>query len=169
MKYIIDVPNQDYSYDEIFHTLKLKFYDDNLSCEVFLEAKPYTEPDRKAIENDVWDVARAVNDMGYDDFVSCFGGKTEEMVYELSYSEVKAQYEAWKRTEEEIHVGDEVTLFGRAKGLVYIVGEEMLEGVYSNCDRLIPFCWRKKDCRKTGKHFPEIAELLKKMKEGDRP
>lgn len=147
--------------EPVFKTGDCKLYALRLSKE---NIKPYAEPNLEDIEDEVWNFARTINYMGYDDFISCFGGKTEEKVYELSYSEAKAEYEAWKKQKDEIRVGDEVKLFGRAKGLVYIVGEEMLEGVYSNCDRLIPFCWRKKDCIKTGKHFPEITELLKKIR-----
>lgn len=166
MKYIIDVPNQDYSYDEIFHTLKLKFYDDNLSCEVFLEAKPYTEPNCKAIETEVWDFARAVNDMRYDDFVSCFGGKTEEMVYELSYSEVKAAYEAWKKSKDEIHVGDEVIYNSRTRAVVLEPETEKRYGEIFTSEGFTIIVSHD-DLEKTGRHFDEVEELLKKMKDED--
>lgn len=63
MKYIIDVPNQDYSYNEILNMLKLRFYDDNLSCEVLLDAEHYTEIDRKEIEDEVWCLARIIETM----------------------------------------------------------------------------------------------------------
>lgn len=184
MKYIIDVPNQDYSYDEIFHTLKLKYYDDNLSCEVSLDAKPYTEPDRKAVDlqyardienvarmnynegaKDAWDFAKAINYMGYDDFVSCFGGKTEEVVYELSYSEVKAKYDAWKREKNEIQIGDEVKIKDlEDKGIVTSV-------LATRCDVLwfdgtVSEDVLMSELYKTGRHFDEVEELLKKMREG---
>lgn len=63
MKYIIDVPD---------NTTWIQVSTDRLT--------PYTEPDRKAVEDEVWDFARAINYMGYNDFVSCFSGKTEEAV-----------------------------------------------------------------------------------------
>lgn len=166
MKYIIDMPNQDYSYDEIFHTLKLKFYDDNLSREVSLDAKPYTEPNCKAIETEVWDLARAVNDMRYDDFVSCFGGKTEEMVYELSYSEVKAAYEAWKRTKEEICVGDEIEAETGKKACVLYTNPDGTQLFVFKADGMFAW-WSKCAIHKTGKNYSEIAELLKKMRDAE--
>lgn len=166
MKYIINVSDEAIELmggyisifvEPVFKTGDCKRYVLRLSKE---DIEPYTEPDKEQIENEVWDLVKTITYMGYDDFVSCFGDKIEEPIYELSYSEVKAKYEAWKK---QIRVGDEVE-FGGAKGLVYIVGEEMLEGAYLNCDGLVPFCWNKKDCRKTGKHFYEIAELLNKIR-----
>ena len=169
MKYIINVSDEAIELmggyisifvEPVFKTGDCKHYALRISKE---DIEPYTEPNLEDIENEVWDLVKTITYMGYDDFVSCFGDKMEEPIYELSYSEVKDKYEAWKKQKDEIRVGDEVE-FGGAKGLVYIVGEEMLEGAYLNCDGLVPFCWNKKDCRKTGNHFYEIAELLKKIK-----
>ena len=120
-KYIIDVSDEaielmgghiNIFVEPVFKTGDCKRYALRLSKE---DIEPYTEPDRKAVDlqyardienvarmnynegaKDAWDFAKAINYMGYDDFVSCFGGKTEEVVYELSYSEVKAKYDAWK-------------------------------------------------------------------------
>ena len=128
-------------------------------------AKTHTEPDRKAIEDEVWEFATTCTKMDGSDSVDVFGGFSVDSFTKYSYQEAKVKYEEWKKQKDEIRVGDEVELYDGIKGLVYIVGEEMLEGAYLNCDGLIPFCWSKKDCRKTGKHFDEIAELLKKMKE----
>ena len=159
MKYIIDVPDE--------HTdIKVFYTDADMKIIQSMRCEPYTVPDRKAIEDEVWEFARAINYMGYDDFVSCFGGKTEEMVYELSYSEVKAEYEAWKDRKDEIRVGDEVTSkFGDGVVIdivdgeaIHILGKDGHWNEYSNGEY-----------RKTGRYFSEVAELLKKMKEGDRP
>ena len=126
----------------------------------------YTEPDRKAIEDEVWKFAKKVR---LEDFIDSNGKLRGYLSSFDTYQEAKAKYELWKKPKDEVHVGDEVELelSEGVKGLVYIVGEEMLEGAYLNCDGLVPFCWRKEDCRKTGKHFDDIEELLKKMRDTD--
>jgi len=159
MKYIVDVPNQDYSYDEILHTLKLKFYDDNLSCEVLLDAESYTEPDRKAIEDEVWEFA---TNIFFEDFDEIFGGTPHEVLTSLSYQQIKEQYDAWKKEKEEIRVGDEV----KHRGLNYVVGYVGADKVY----HLIDKNWLRTVVQggyqliKTGRNFPEVAELLEKMR-----
>ena len=70
---------------------------------------PYTEPDRKAIEDEVWG------------FVNAIYGLSDEELYEIfydgnycehSYQEAKARYEEWKRRKDEIYAGDEVYYVG---------------------------------------------------------
>ena len=102
MKYIIDVPNQDYSYDKTLHTLKLKFYDDNLSCEVILDAEPYTEPDRKSIEDEVWELADYMCKMSTTERCLCFGfSYPSEVTTNLTYQEAKSLFEKWMKSENE--------------------------------------------------------------------
>ena len=168
MKYIIDVPSDLYTVDETLR-VPVKVGNGDLSWyNTYIKAEPYTEPDRKVIEDEMWDFATAINYMGYDDFVSCFGGKTEEAVYELSYSEVKAEYEAWKRTKDEIRVGDEVEYKCCGKVVKFIitgVSDSIVYGFKSPCgyDDVGEYC-DIEDLRKTGRHFPEVAELLKKIR-----
>lgn len=155
-KYIIDVPD---------NATWIQVSTDRLT--------PYTEPDRKAIEDEVWEFAKAINYLGYDEFISCFGGKTEEMVYELSYSEVKAEYEAWRKQKDEIRVGDEVVYAddpNKEKAIVlrlyqpkqYKPLADILceDGTVLKMVVVENLAW-------TGRHFDEIAELLKKMRKSD--
>lgn len=199
MKYIIDIEDE-YTKDWVNDTPMCKELCMPISVpnrqriyhvSTGFKLEPYTEPDRKAVDlqyardienvakmnynegaKDAWEFARAINYMGYDDFVSCFGGKTEEMVYELSYSEVKAEYEAWK---DKIRVGDEVVYAddpNKEKAIVlrlyqpnqYKTLADILceDGIVIKMIRVENLAW-------TGRHFDEIADLLKKMKEGDRP
>lgn len=71
-------------------------------------------------------------------------------------------YEEKKKQEEEIRVGDEIEL-NEVKVIVtktngkYFDGAGCDGGVYSRRELSL---WKK-----TGRHFPEIAEVLKKMKE----
>jgi len=141
----------------------------NLGDTIINRLEPYTEPDREAIAGEVWEFAKKIgsfNGLSKHELDECFGHTTIQGVMTTydTYQEAKAKYEAWKKQKDEIRVGDEVELYEGAKGLVYIVGEEMLEGAYLNCNGLVSFCWKKKDCRKTGKHFDDIEELLKKMR-----
>ena len=176
MKYVIDIPDKAIDFmggrDHVsvfvepeYKVGDCKHYALRISKE---DITTYTEPDHKAVGNEVWDFARAINYMGYDDFVSCFGGKTEEMVYELSYSEVKAEYEAWK---DKIRVGDEVVYAddpNKEKAIVlrlyqpkqYRTLADILceDGTVVKMIKVENLAW-------TGRHFDEIADLLKKMKE----
>lgn len=82
-----------------------------------------------------------------------------EAYYSVFSIEEKAKAEA------EIRVGDEVELISDGtKGVVYEVVPGQVNGFYI-AGRLVHFCWRTEDVKKTNRRFPEIAELLKKMKE----
>ena len=71
-------------------------------------------------------------------------------------------YEEKKKSEDEILVGDEVKN-GFAFGVVTDVNEDILYGIRSGA---LSFQCNKEDVTKTGRHFPEVVELLEKMKEG---
>ena len=124
--------------------------------------EPYTEPDREAIENEVWELAERIADMSYDDFISCFEGETEEYVYGLPYHEVKSKYEAWKQEKEEIRVGDEVIHHGDNCVVVYVGADE----VYHVSDKHWSRCvvQGRQFLTKTGRHFPEVEKLLERMR-----
>ena len=143
MKYIIDVPD---------NTAWIQVSTDRL--------EPYTEPDRKAIEDEVWKVAQKVHVISEEADDVCFGD---------SYQEVRKQYEAWKAKRDEIHVGDEV-VFGSSfnETMKAVVLDD---STYEDSDW---FVLTENGCvedheedmlKKTGHHFPEVAELLKKMRE----
>lgn len=161
MKYIIDVPNQDYSYDEILHTLKLKFYDDNLSCEVLLDAESYTEPDRKAIEDEVWGFAWEVLQLDLPVFREIFGYDTVKM----DYRDFKYKYEAWlKQKDETFNTGDEV--YNKeidSKGVILRrYNSDTLDILWD--DGSAGETIGIKAITKTGRHFDEVEELLEKMR-----
>lgn len=89
----------------------------NLGETVINRLTPYTEPDRKAIEDETWELAERIADMSYDDFISCFEGETEEYVYGLPYHEVKAKYEEWKKQKEDEATMKEVTALAKKIGI----------------------------------------------------
>lgn len=124
---------------------------------------PYTESDRKAIEDEVWKLADNIHGMSIQDKMSCFGfSLTSAVTSNFSYQEAKAKYDAWKKEKEEIRVGDEV----KHRGRNYVVGYVGADKVY----HLIDENWLRTVVQggyqliKTGRHFPEVAELLEKMR-----
>lgn len=129
-----------------------------------INAFPYYDPDRKAIENETWDLANRIADMSYDDFISCFEGETEEYVYGLPYQEAKAKYDAWKKEKEEIHVGDEVKFGSRSGVVVRIDTEPKDSGVNVVCREGNTAYIGMADATKTGRHFDEVEKLLERMK-----
>ena len=164
MKYIIDV-----SKDRVSKGGKLE-----LLCEVenslpqyvhtAIDAVPYKEPDRKAIEDEVWELANYMGRMSLTERDLCFGFPLpQEVTMNLSYNEAKSKFEAWLKQKDEICVGDEVNPINDDtwKGVVVNVDNGDLtimgsRGISSNG-------YESKYFSKTGRHFDEVAELLKKM------
>jgi hypothetical protein len=78
---------------------------------------------------------------------------------------IREYEEKQKQKEDEIKVGDEVV---NASGDIGVV-----IGIINNDVSLFIYGWNisqvtnKICCKKTGRHFPEIAEVLKKLKEGE--
>lgn len=169
MKYIIELEDEPmkgtFEKDVNYYRCKQVPYW-SLSEAMINKLTPYPEPDRKAIEDEVWEFASMLMnmhpDVAEDIYWSMNGGRGIGVAAEMTYQEAKSKYEAWKKQKDEIHVGDEVTSkFGDgvvidivADESVHILGKdghwnEYAEGEY----------------RKTGRHFPEVAELLEKMRE----
>jgi len=171
MKYIIDIPDEKtYAYindEKTFLRMPISLGENEIKsmfAPTMLRIKPYTEPDRKAIENETWELAERIADMSYDDFISCFEGETEEYVYGLPYHEVKAKYDAWKKRKDEIRVGDEVIYNGDRVVVTDIFLQDItrlwIEGVTSSGKTVEAL---ESDIKKTGRHFPEVEELLNKL------
>lgn len=172
MKYVIDIPDKAIDFmggrDHVSVFVEpeckvgdCKHYALRISKE---DIEPYTEPNREAIENEVWDFATSCIDMDGIDFYRCFENDSVYYLTEYTYSEAKSKYDEWKRKKEEIRVGDEVII--KSDGVKGVVLDEDLCGEFSvftenGCCE----AYRKIHFEKTGRHFPEVAELLKKMKE----
>lgn len=121
---------------------------------------PYTEPDREADE--MWD------------FVNTVYGLSDEELYEIfddgnycdhSYQEVKAKYEAWKK-QKQIKIGDEVAYVDSDALMINCVILDKIDddGNYYvfNEDGCVGKI-NSKDFTKTGNHYHEVVELLKKL------
>ena len=163
MKYIVDIP------EEMVKDGKLRIWGETEpECKWFdtgRTATPYEEPSDTA--EDAWKIAQDIlKDPGKDGMLNtelndCFGTDDIYLIGAMSYTEVKAKYDAWKKQKDEIKVGDEVVGFD---GIVFVVvgmfEEQQYTGIVDSGMTVI-----RSIVRKTGRHFPEVAELLKKMRE----
>lgn len=164
-KYIIDVP------DEGKYRLGQEYIFANdgerlvASCNL-TDLTPYTEPDKEQIENEVWGfVRKIVVEMECSERYDCFGDDNEAFVIgAYSYKEVKEKYETWKKSKDEIRVGDEVEICGTI-GIVTKVPYLDEERVHYIAKSGATYCNNAyAEIKKTGRHFDEIEELLKKMR-----
>lgn len=163
MKYIIDVPKEIAKISEEFLSKA------GLLCE------PYTEPDRKAIEDEVWELTRRIicpSDC-CEDSISAHtkeifnkeGWEIRGIFNDLSYQEAKAKYEAWmKQKDETFNTGDEV--YNKeidSKGVILRrYNSDTLDILWD--DGSAGETMSIKAITKTGRHFNEVAELLQKMR-----
>ena len=156
MKYIIDVPEEIAKISEEFLSKA------GLLCE------PYTEPDRKDIEDEVWEFLDFLfTGMSPEERYECFDKVFSHMIVStMSYREAKAKYEAWLKQKDEIYVGDEVETESGNKACVLYENPDGTQRFVFKVDGTAAW-WSKCAIHKTGKNHPEVAELLEKMR-GDK-
>lgn len=168
MKYIIEFEDE-YSMNEggmKYHQCKQVPYW-SVSHGIIKNLTPYTEPDRKAIEDEVWEFVRNCLMMDCSDFADAFDSYSYSNFLEYSYQIAKARYEVWLKQKNEIRVGDEVEY----EDCKFVVTSEIgnkYHGIHSSNGNIVRFgegdyCGKDK-CKKTGRHFDEVAELLQKMR-----
>ena len=123
--------------------------------------------------NEAWEIVRKIMDMNPSELGELMGADTafeSDIINKYSASEaiakVKEYEEKQKQADDEIKVGDEVTL-GFTKGIVTRIGIK---------DHSVDILWRDgstgewnkdnfdREVRKTKRHFPQIDEILKQMK-----
>lgn len=178
MKYIIEIPDDNYDMYTYNNELRIPWILGENSTKHWLhtglKVTPYTEPDHKAIEDEVWDFMRFMFQfMDSVDRFKCFGGyvSANSVVRDMTYQEAKARYDTWKKQKEEIRVGDEVFYLDdpdkekavvlrryqppQYKPLVDILCEGGILIKQVVVENLV----------RTGRHFDEVEELLNKMKE----
>ena len=122
--------------------------------------------------SDAWEAARKIGsnsmcslkEMGFD-FGQCVVKDYNPGWFVVkNYSASECIEKIWQyeqKQEQQIQVGDEViTVFGKA--VVLGVGPVHVEYVYKNGSSGFD---KVENVKKTGRHFPEIAEVLQKMKE----
>jgi len=94
------------------------------------------------------------------DTISC-----RTVLDEMTYSEAKANYEAWKKSKAEIRVGDEVNVAGTTGVIVRIPAGDEQRIHYISPSGTVYCNNAYADIIKTGRHFDEVDGLLKKMRE----
>ena len=172
MKYIIDVP-EDMVKDGFVVKCEQAFCGNNRRVVANLFLEEYEEPDHSVVEDEVWELARLislrVDDGGLklSELYSCFGvSSIQDVMKTYSYQEAKAKYEAWKKENDEIRVGDVIRHRKNhyANAIVTYINDDKIYFVYGSGD--FGFCHdAEKYWEKTGHHFDEVAELLNKIKE----
>lgn len=164
MKYIIDVPN---SFVDITNGLHIPIDKEvNFRIDTGLKVIPYIEPNRKVIEDEVWEFATICTKMNGADSVDVFGGFSPDSFTKFSYQEAKNKYEEWMKQKDEIKVGDEIVGIysdgGKTPPLVVLKVEgNYYYGIYSKTGE---FTQGGLNYEKTGRHFDEVEELLEKMR-----
>ena len=172
-KYLIDIPDGTvYAYDEDKKILIFQEKDfieaSEVSNLVYLpNAVPYEEPDRKAIEDEVWELAKKLITMSGNEVSDMIGCATNfgEVMYNMPYKEVKAKYEAWKK-KDEIRVGDEIDIDGEITVVTMVNKHGEILSV--DCGGMTYYYYvesQLKRAKKTGRHFDEVEDLLKKIGE----
>ena len=160
MKYVIEIPSKADFVTAYYMEdgLPVMYKSDRID-----DLEPYTEPDRKDIEDEVWELADYVVRMGSQERNLCFGFNfTTEVTANLTYQEAKSKFEAWLKQKDEIHVGDEVTHTKGYKGIVTYINCELCDVLWD--DGCVTEDVYKKEFFKTGRHFDEVADLLEKMR-----
>ena len=172
MKFVIDVP-LDYIYNG-----KLKIHTDSVDYPCVdrwittkINMTPY-DVQIDHIRDEVWDFAKIImadefsGGMSIDDIEECFGGRDLLGVSKLSYKEAREKYNAWKEKKGEIKVGDELA-YNDDEGQTAVVTRIIKESGTFNGFGKDGEAYREYFYRfwhKTGRSFPEVAELLNKMK-----
>ena len=130
---------------------------------------PYTEPDRKAIEDaqeEAWKMAsKCLWAISNSQSRVIFGMDCVYVPRDVPYQEAKAKYKAWKEQEEQIRVGDEVKHKQYEwKAVVINISESgLLTLMWGSGEASNGF--DPEEFEKTGKHCAEVEELIKKINE----
>lgn len=166
MKYIVDLP-KNARWIEIYHEVNYLTYEGNTVLIEKLE--PYTEPDFKSVEDEVWELADYMCRMSQTEKSQCFGfSYPSEVTTNLTYQEAKDKFEAWMKQNDEIKIGDEVEYECCGEVVKFIVtgiNDSLFYGFKSPCEYYDVGEYAHIDSlRKTGRHFPEVVQLLEKMK-----
>lgn len=104
-------------------------------------------------------------------YISANGGKGLLVAFGMTYEEAKKQYDEYfdkKQKADEIKVGDEVEWGGEKIIVIQTftpnLQKPQLHGIGSN--GCVYYAILIEDVKKTGRHFPQVVELIKAMKEG---
>lgn len=157
MKYIIDIPDNTHWIQWIMEGTK-----DHHPYMDWIDVKDlrfYTEHDRNAIENEVWEFAGKIFEMDMSTYAEIYDDKGFN-----SYREAKSKYDAWLKQKDEIRIGDELKDDENIRAVVLDIMHEDYVRYEVFTENGIVDEWQKGIVAKTGRHFSEVAELLEKMR-----
>ena len=162
MKYVIDIPD-DIDFVEFYKSKNNKFLEnrDIVSISTLEKYEDMTEAEKVEIEEETWNIAWEIFNMSSKDYNQIF----DEWRSPANFQEVKIKYNRWK-LRKELKMGNEVVNFSGEKAIVLKVyddgGMDLLwsdgSAGFNNDGTFY----------KTGRHFPEIAEILNKLKEKNK-
>jgi len=156
LKYIIDIPTE-------MAEATARYWNETTDMTLI----PYIESDQKAIEDEVWEFVKKIECLTIGETEDCFDVEYEGIPFVanmFSYQEAKAKYEAWLKKKDEIHVGDELKDDGNIKAVVLDILDADYESYEVFTENGIVDEWQKGIVVKTGRHFDEVEELMKKMR-----
>lgn len=93
----------------------------------------------------------------------CFGCHYINDIFEMPYSEAKEKYDTWKEQKEKIKVGDEV-ICGGTTGIITFIEDDRNCYQAITSDGSVQFLYAGTTV-KTGRHFPEIVKIFKRIGE----
>ena len=153
-----------------------------------LPIKPYTEPDlehvrKEAYEHgyyigyskylnksyndglsEAWDAARKIIcEMDHEDYMKIFGGDNLDYIFALSPTTAIEKLKAYER-EQEYRVGDEFENGDGQKFIVLKMDGKEIDRYIDGDGKTYVMKEKYRVMRKTGRHFPEIAAVLEKMR-----
>lgn len=155
MKYIIDLPEE-------FAEATQEYWEKTVG----MQLEPYTELDRQAVEDEIWSFVNFLeNKLKASDYDFIFDDNSPYDKY--TYQEAKDKYEEWHiQKQNEIKVGEEIVgIYSDGEKtpplVVFKVEGNYYYGMYSKTG---DFVQGGLNYKKTGRYFPEVVELLKKMR-----
>lgn len=116
--------------------------------------------------SDAWDAARKIFCTSVGELKKIFDLEEDNngvlwIYHEYTASEAIEKLKAYEPEQEEIKVGDEVISEDDTKGVVFDFDDYLLHVLDENG---VSQGWPREDIAKTGRHFPEIAAVLEKMR-----
>ena len=154
MKYIIDLPEE-------FAEATKEYWNKTVGTQL----EPYAECSRKAIEDEVWELTNNIYGMSLQDKMSCFGfSLTSAITSNLSCQEAKSKFEAWLKRKDESKVGDEYCDADEVFVVTNVNNSDIVSVIFTDGSVDELFKKELRECKKTGRHFDEVEELLKKIK-----
>ena len=185
-KYIIELPENTHWIQWIIESTKDHHpYMDFKQVE---DLTPYTEPDieqvrkeaydqgyyigyrrylNKSYEDGIkgsWDAARKIIcEMDHEDHMKIFGGDNLDYIFALSPTTVIKKLKAYEQ-EQEYRVGDEFEIGDGQKFIVLKMDGKEIDRYIDGDGKTYVMKEKYRVMRKTGRHFPEIATVLEKMR-----